>query len=153
MKVIGISSGRKHAADFDEVHPRAALRDMAARADFLVLLVPYSKDTHHLIDAGVLDAMKPTSFLINLARGGVVDEAALVAHMKAGKIAGAGLDVFSTQPLSFESPLWHLPNTLITPNVGGYSEKFVEQTLTIVEPNLRAFIEGRAQDLRNIVAH
>lgn len=153
MKVIGVSSGRKHAPNFDEVYPRSALRQVAAQADFLMLLVPYSKDSHHLINAGVLAAMKPTAFLINIARGGVVDEAALIAHMRAGKIAGAALDVFSTQPLPPDSPLWHLPNTIITPNVGGHSDRFVDQTLTVVAPNLRAFIEGRVQDLRNIVAH
>jgi len=153
MNVVGVSSGRKQATNFDEIHPRNALRAVAARADFLMLLVPYSKDTHHLINADVLAAMKPTAFLINLARGGVVDEAALVAHLRAGKIAGAGLDVFSTQSLPPDSPFWHLPNTIITPNVGGYSDKFVEQTLIVVEPNLRAYIEGRRKDLINLVLH
>jgi D-2-hydroxyacid dehydrogenase (NADP+) len=153
MKTIGVSGGRKHAPHFDELHPRSELTALAARADFLVLLVPYSKDTHHMVNAEVLTAMKSTAFLINLARGGVLDEAAFVAHMRAGKIAGAGLDVFSTQPLPPESPLWHLPNTIITPNVGGHSERFVAQTLTVVEPNLRAYIEGRTKDLINLVAH
>jgi D-2-hydroxyacid dehydrogenase (NADP+) len=153
MQVIGVSSGRKSAPNFDEVCSRADLRQAAARADFLMLLVPYSKDTHHLVNAEVLAAMKPTAFLINLARGGVLDEAAFIAHMKAGKIAGAGLDVFSKQPLPPESPLWHLPNVIITPNVGGHSDKFVDQTLNVAIPNLRAYIEGRQKDMRNIVAH
>lgn len=153
MQVIGVSSGRAHAPNFDEVHPRTELRNLAARADFLMLLVPYSKDTHHLINAGVLAAMKPSAFLINLARGGVLDEVALAEMLKAGKIAGAGLDVFSQQPLPPESPLWHVPNLIITPNVGGHSDKFVEQTLTVAVPNLRAFIEGRQRDMLNIVAH
>lgn len=151
MKVVGISAGRKHAPNFDEVHPRSSLREIAARADFLMLLLPYSKDTHHLIDAGVLSAMKPSAFLINHARDGILDHEALAAHLKAGKIAGAALDVF--RPLPPESPIWHLPNTLITPNVGGHSDRFVEQTLTVAIPNLRAFIEGRVRELRNLVAH
>ena len=153
MTVLGVSGGRKTAPNFDEVHPRTALRQVAARADFLLLLVPYSKETHHLIDADVIAAMKPSAFLINLARGGVLDEAALAAALKAGKIAGAGLDVFSQQPLPPESPLWHVPNLIITPNVGGHSDKFVEQTLAVATPNLRAYIEGRQKDMRNIVAH
>jgi phosphoglycerate dehydrogenase-like enzyme len=153
MRVIGVSSGRKDAPNFDEVHRRESLIKVAARADFLMLLVPYSKDTHHLVNADVLSAMKPSAFVINLARGGVLDEAALIAHLKAGKIAGAGLDVFSAQPLPPESPLWHLPNVIITPNVGGYSDKFVEQTLAIVEPNLQAYLDGRTKDLINLVAH
>jgi D-2-hydroxyacid dehydrogenase (NADP+) len=153
MEVIGVSSGRKFAPNFDEVVPRAALRQVTQRADFLMLLVPYSRETHHLVNADVLAAMKPSAFLINLARGGVLDEAAFIAHMKAGKIAGAALDVFSTQPLPAQSPLWHLPNVIISPNVGGHSDKFVEQMLTVVVPNLRAYIEGRQKDLRNLVAH
>jgi phosphoglycerate dehydrogenase-like enzyme len=153
MTVIGVSAGRKEAPHFDEVHPRSTLRQLAGRADFLVLLVPYAKDAHHLVDADVLAAMKPSSFLINLARGGVLDEAALVAHMRAGKIAGAALDVFNAQPLPPESALWDLPNVIITPNVGGHSDRFVQQTLDVAIPNLRAYFEGRLQDMRNLVEH
>jgi D-2-hydroxyacid dehydrogenase (NADP+) len=153
MTTIGVSSGRSGAPHFDEVQPRDRLVQAAARADFLVLLVPYSKPTHHLVDRAVLAAMKPSAFLINLARGGVLDEAALIEHLEAGRIAGAGLDIFSVQPLPPDNPLWRMPNVIITPNVGGRSDTFVEQTLTIVEPNLRAFVEGRLKDLRNLVAH
>ncbi len=153
MCVLGVSSGRKSAPNFDEVFSRASLREAAARADFLMLLVPYSKETHHLVNAEVLATMKPSAFLINLARGGVLNEAAFVKHMKAGRIAGAALDVFSQQPLPPESELWHLPNTIITPNVGGHSDIFVEQTLSVAIPNLRAYIEGRQKDMRNIVVH
>ena len=97
--------------------------------------------------------MKPTAFLINLARGGVLDQDALIEHLQAGKIAGAGLDVFPTQPLPKDNPLWTMPNVIITPNIGGRSDRFVEQTLTVLEPNLAAYKEGRLKDLRNIIAH
>jgi D-2-hydroxyacid dehydrogenase (NADP+) len=153
MRVIGVSSGRAEAAHFDEVHPRSALAKLAARADFLMLLVPYSKETHHLIGRDVITAMKPSAFLINLARGGVVDEIALIEHLQAGKIAGAGIDVFSEMPLPPDNPLWRMPNVIITPNIGGRSDKFIEQTMTVLEPNLAAFIDGRLKDLRNLVAH
>jgi D-2-hydroxyacid dehydrogenase (NADP+) len=153
MKTIGISSGRSRAPHFDEVLPREALTQAAARADFLVLLAPYSPATHRMISREVLAAMKPTAFLINLARGGVLDETALTELLQAGRIAGAAIDVFSTQPLPPDNPLWTMPNVIITPNIGGRSETFVEQTLTIVEPNLRAFLEGRLKDLQNLVAH
>ena len=151
MMVLGVSSGRTDVANFDEVHPRAELRRLVPRADFLMLLLPYSKDTHHFINADILSAMKPSAFLINHARDGILDHDALAEHLKAGKIAGAALDVF--RPLPPESPIWHLPNTLITPNVGGHSDKFVEQTLTVAIPNLRAYIEGRQKDMQNIVPH
>jgi D-2-hydroxyacid dehydrogenase (NADP+) len=153
MRVIGVSDGRTKGPHFDEVLPRKRLTDAAGRADFLTLLVPYSPATHHLVNRDVLAAMKPTSFLINLARGGVLDEAALIDHLRAGHIAGAAIDVFSTQPLPPDSPLWRMPNVIITPNVGGRSDVFVEQTLSIIEPNLDAFVEGRLKDLRNVIPH
>ena len=153
MRVVGVSSGRAEVAHFDEVRPRSELVKAAARADFLMLLVPYSKETHHLIGRDVIAAMKPSAFLINLARGGVVDEAALIEHLQAGKIAGAGIDVFSEMPLPPASPLWRMPNVIITPNIGGRSDNFIEQTMTVLVPNLAAFIDGRLKDLRNVVAH
>ena len=153
MTTIGVSGGRAGAPHFDEVHPRGALAKVAARADFLMLLVPYSPETHHLIDREVIAAMKPSAFLVNLARGGVLDEAALIEHLQAGKIAGAGLDIFTTQPLPPDNPLWTMPNVIITPNVGGRSDQFVRQTMSVVIPNLQAYTEGRLKDLRNLVAH
>jgi D-2-hydroxyacid dehydrogenase (NADP+) len=153
MHVIGVSGGRASAPHFDEVQPRSELKKLAARADFLMLLVPYSPDTHHLISREVLAAMKPSAFLINLARGGVLDEAALIDVLGAGKIAGAGLDIFSKQPLPPDNPLWRMPNVIITPNIGGRSDKFVAQTLQVIEPNIEAFLAGRMQDLRNVIPH
>jgi phosphoglycerate dehydrogenase-like enzyme len=101
----------------------------------------------------VIAAMKPSAFLINVARGGVLDQEALIEALQAGGIAGASLDVFpKQQPLPQDNPLWRMPNVIITPNIGGRSDVYVEQTLTIIEPNLRAFIEGRLKDLRNLVA-
>jgi phosphoglycerate dehydrogenase-like enzyme len=153
MQVIGISDGRTKGPHFDEVHPRKALAGLVARADFLLLLVPYSPATHHLIGRDVLAAMKPTAFLINLARGGVLDEAALIEALQAGRIAGAAMDVFSRQPLPPDSPLWRMPNVIITPNIGGRSDRFVAQTLAVIEPNLEAFLAGRIQDMRNVIPH
>lgn len=153
MTTVGVSDGRTKGPHFDEIVPRRRLVEAAGRADFLMLLVPYSPATHNLINRDVIAAMKPTAFLINLARGGVLDQDALIEHLQAGKIAGAGLDVFPTQPLPKDSPLWTMPNVIITPNIGGRSDRFVEQTLTVLEPNLAAYKEGRLKDLRNIIAH
>ena len=153
MKTIGVSNGRAGAPHFDEVHPRSELRALAARADFLMLLVPYSPETHHLIDRSIIAAMKPTAFLINLARGGVLDEAALIEHLQTGKIAGAGIDVFSKMPLPPDNPLWRMPNVIITPNIGGRSDNFIEQTMAVLEPNLQAFVDGRLNDMRNVIPH
>jgi phosphoglycerate dehydrogenase-like enzyme len=153
MTVLGVSDGRTKGPHFDEVHPRKALITLAARADFLMLLVPYSPATHHLISRDVIAAMKPTAFVVNLARGGVLEEAALIEALQNKTIAGAAMDVFSKQPLPPDSPLWRMPNVIITPNVGGRSDRFVAQTMQVIEPNIEAFLAGRMQDLRNVIRH
>jgi phosphoglycerate dehydrogenase-like enzyme len=153
MTIIGVSDGRTKGPHFDEVVPRKRLVEVTARADFLMLLVPYSPATHHLISREVIAAMKPTAFLINLARGGVLDEQALLDALRAGRIAGGAADVFAQQPLPADHPFWAIPNFIVYPNIGGRSDCFVEQTLTVVEPNMAAFVEGRVKDMRNVVAH
>ena len=128
------------------------LHELLARSDAVVVAAPETPETRHLIDAAALAAMRPGCVLVNVARGSLVDEAALVAALTTGHVAAAALDVFEQEPLPPESPLWDLPNVIITPNIGGRSDIYVKQTLTIVEPNLRAFAEGRLKDLRNLVA-
>jgi D-2-hydroxyacid dehydrogenase (NADP+) len=151
MSVIGVSAARSEADGFDCVLPRSRLRDAAAMADFLIALVPYASDTHHLIDAAVLSSMKPSAVFINLARGLVVDETALIRHLQEGRIAGAGLDVFEVEPPRLDNPLWSMPNVIMTPRVGGMSDVYAEQVLPLVVRNLHAFSAGRLSDMKNIV--
>lgn len=151
MTVLGVSATRSTVAGFDAVHPRARLAEMAARADFLVVLSHYKKDTWHLIDGAVLAAMKPTGVLINLARGHVVDEAALIRTLAEGRIAGAALDVFQTEPLPSDSPLWDMPNVIVTPHIGGMSDIYAEQVLPILIDNLGAYAAGACSRMRYIV--
>jgi D-2-hydroxyacid dehydrogenase (NADP+) len=150
LKVVGITS-RRSVDHFDELRPRAQLREAVAGADFLVLLIPYSPETHHIIDAAVLAAMKPTAYLINVARGGVVDEAALIDALRTRRIAGAGLDVFAQEPLPESSPLWDLDNVIITPHIGGMSDIYAEQILPLLLHNLRAFAAGDRAAMLNLV--
>jgi phosphoglycerate dehydrogenase-like enzyme len=152
MRVTGVSEGRSQIDGFARIYRRADLRAAAADADFLAVIVPYSRETHHLIDAGVLDAMKPSAFLINISRGGCVDEDALLAHLKAGRIAGAALDVFETEPLSADSPLWPQPNLIITPHVGGMADIYAQQALPIAIEHLNAYAEGGAAALPNRIS-
>ncbi len=147
MRVTGVSDGRREAPGIDHVHPRAALSEAASEADFLVVLVPYSPRTHHIVDAGVLAAMKPTAILVNIARGGCVDEDALLAALSEGRIAGAGLDVFATEPLPPESPFCSLPNVIVTPHIGGYADVYRQQALPILAANLDAYRTGGAAAL------
>src|SRR5262247_3450023 len=99
MTVIGFTSTKRELPGFDRMHLRSELIRYAGELDYLVLLVPYSEETHHCINARVFAAMKPSSYLINLARGGVVDETAMMEALETGKIAGAALDVFQEEPL------------------------------------------------------
>ena len=108
MTVAGITSSPRPVAGFDRVHPVGDLLRVLPELDYLVLLTPYSPATHHMIDAKVFAAMKPTSYLVNLARGGVVDEDALVKALHGKQIAGAALDVFNQEPLPPDHPLWSL---------------------------------------------
>ena len=93
--------------------------------------------------------MKPSAYLINLARGGVIDEAALVDAVQAKRIAGAGLDVFDTEPLPASSPLWDLDNVIITPHMGGMSEAYVDQAMRVITHNMDCYLDGRAADMIN----
>src|SRR5262245_43288628 len=108
MTVIGITSAPRPVAGFDSVHPVSELLTVVPHLDYFVLLTPYSAATHHMIDAKVFAAMKATAYLVNVARGGVVDEDALVAALRAKEFAGAALDVFNEEPLPADHPLWEI---------------------------------------------
>jgi phosphoglycerate dehydrogenase-like enzyme len=151
MRVVGVSAERTSAPHFDAILPRAQLKEAAGQADFLIALTPLNESTHHIIDAAVLAAMKPTGVLINIARGDVVDEQALIRALRAKTIGGAGLDVFHTEPLPKDSPLWDLPNAFITSHVGGMSDTYGEQVLPLLIDNLQAFTDGRPECMRFVV--
>jgi D-2-hydroxyacid dehydrogenase (NADP+) len=151
MRVVGVSDGRKEVPSFDAILPRAKLNEAAAQADFLIVLIPHTKETTDIIGKSVFDAIKPTGVLINIARGGVVDEDALIEALRARKIAGAGLDVFKTEPLPKDSPLWDMPNVFITSHVGGMADTYGEQVMPLLIENLRAFTAGQPEKMRFIV--
>jgi phosphoglycerate dehydrogenase-like enzyme len=151
MHVMGVSDARTSAPNFERLFPRSQLRDAAGLADFLIVLVPLSAQTRHMIDEGVFSAMKPEGILINLARGPLVDEQALIRALRDGRIAGAGLDVFETEPLPAESPLWDMRNVIITPRIGGMSDVYGDQVLPLVVHNLHCFEQGRLNEMKNIV--
>ena len=151
MRVVGVSDGRSAAPGCDLMLPRRALTEAAAMADFLIVLLPLSPATEGLVGAAVLAAMQPDAVLINIARGPVVDEAALIAALAAGRPGGAGLDVFGTEPLPATSPLWDMPNVIVTPHIGGMSDVYARQVLPLLLDNLRAWQAGRPDRLRNVV--
>ena len=126
-------------------------RRLLAESDAVVITTPDTPETRGLIDADALAAMKPGAILVNVARGSVVDEAALVTALRHGGLRGAGLDVFETEPLPKNSPLWGMPNVLITPHVSPVTRHFWRREADVILHNLRCFLEGRADEMRNVV--
>jgi phosphoglycerate dehydrogenase-like enzyme len=151
MRVLGISSTTRTLPGFDRILPRSELVAAASEADYLVLLTPYSEATRGSVGGNVFAAMKPTGHLVNLARGGVVDEEALMAALTTRRIAGAALDVFSEEPLPESHPLWAMDNVLITPHQGGFYDEYVNEALPVIEHNLRKFLAGDTNGMINLV--
>ena len=151
MTVVGISSTRTSVPGFDRIHPRAELAEAVRSADYLVLLTPYTAATRHSIDAGVLAAMKPAAYLINLARGGVVDEAALLDVLSRKRIAGAALDVFAEEPLPADHPFWAMEDVIITTHQGGFCDVYVNFAMPVILENLRRFLAGDRAGMVNLV--
>ena len=151
MRVLGISSTTRTLPGFDRILPRSELVAAASEADYLVLLTPYSEATRGSVGGDVFAAMKPTGHLVNLARGGVVDEEALMAALTTRRIAGAALDVFSEEPLPESHPLWAMDNVLITPHQGGFYDEYVNEALPVIEHNLRKFLAGDTNGMINLV--
>lgn len=131
------------------LYPPEAIASMAAACDFLVLIMPLTNATRGMINADVLKAMKKTAVLINVARGGVVDEAALIEALKDGEIAGAALDVFAAEPLPPESPLWAMPNVIISPHIAGLRADYHARAAEVFAENLRRYLNG--ESLLNLV--
>ena len=134
----------------DAVHPMSALNSLLPAADFVALTCPLTKETENLIDAEALARMKPSSYLVNVARGRVVDEAALVEALGARRIAGAGLDVTAEEPLPPISPLWGMEHVLITPHTAGETRHYEDNVIEILRDNLERLWRGESQ-LRNQV--
>ena len=128
----------------ERFYPPEELRTMLAESDHVVLAVPLTDATRHLIGADELRAMRPSAFLVNIARGGIVDEAALVRALQEGWIDSAGLDVFSEEPLPADSPLWHLENVTLTPHVAGLSPRYNERAVDLFVENLRRYLAGES---------
>ena len=118
------------------------LDQLLAQSDFVSLHCPLNDQTRHLIDAAALSKMKPTAFLINTARGALVDEAALIDALRTGTIAGAGLDVQETEPPAPDSPLYTMENVLLTPHMGWKGLETRQRLVALLSENIRAYLAG-----------
>jgi phosphoglycerate dehydrogenase-like enzyme len=122
---------------------RQNLHDLLAQSDFVVIALPLTDETRHIIDAEALRATKSSAYLINVARGAVIDEGALVRALKEGWIAGAGLDVFEQEPLPADSPLWQMDNVILSPHVSGFTPRYDSRTTDLFAENLRRYLAGQ----------
>lgn len=149
MRVIGLRRDPKNGAGAaDAVHGMGELKALLPEADFVALTCPLVKETENLIDADALLRMRRSAFLINVARGRCVDEAALAEALAEGRIAGAALDVAVEEPLPPASPLWNIESALITPHTAGETRRYEDNVLDILEDNLERLWQGNAV-LRN----
>jgi D-2-hydroxyacid dehydrogenase (NADP+) len=151
MRVSGIDIVERKLASVDAFYPPNRLPEVASQFDYLILVAPSTPETRGIVGAELLSRMKPTAYLINIARGELVNEEALLRALESGTIAGAALDALPIEPLPADHPLWRAKNIIITPHVGGMSDIYVEQTLPIVEENLRRFIRGERRNLINCI--
>jgi phosphoglycerate dehydrogenase-like enzyme len=132
----------------DRLYPPQALRSMVALCDFVVLTLPLTSDTRGLMSRAVLQEMKPTACLIDVSRGGVLDHNALVEALSEKRLAGAALDVYPVEPLPITSPLWEMPNVILSPHVAGASGRYFEQATALFADNLQRYITD--QPLLNV---
>ncbi len=150
MHVLGVRRDPTvGAAGVENMFSPDQLLDLLPRADFVVLTVPLTEETRGMIAEEELRAMKSTAYLINVGRGGTVDEDALLEALQEGWIAGAGLDVFETEPLSEDSPLWQVNNLIITSHYAGVTPHYHERALEVFLDNLRRYYSS--VPLRNVV--
>jgi phosphoglycerate dehydrogenase-like enzyme len=129
--------------------PPEALHTMLAECDYIVIALPLTRETYHYIGPAELRAMKPSAYLVNIARGAIVDEQALTEALRQGQLAGAGLDVFEQEPLPADSPLWDQENALLSPHVAGFTPRYDERAAMLFAQNLARHIAGEA--LLNLV--
>ncbi|MBV8507196.1 MAG: D-2-hydroxyacid dehydrogenase [Acetobacteraceae bacterium] len=151
MQVVGLrrdpAAGRGVA---DAVHAMGEFKSLLPEADFVALTCPLTKETEKLVDAEALARMKPSAYLLNVARGRVVDEAALVEALAARRIAGAGIDVTAEEPLAPTSPLWGMEQVLLTPHTAGETRRYEDNVIEILRDNLGRLRRGE-EPLRNQV--
>jgi len=150
MRVVGLRRDPAAGGPADEIRPMSDLKALLPEADFVALCCPLTPETENLIDRTALAAMKQSAHLVNVARGRVVDEAALVEALGSRRIAGAGIDVTVEEPLASASPLWDMRQVLVTPHTAGETRRYEDNVIEILQDNLARLWRGESE-LRNQV--
>lgn len=149
VTLLGLNTSGKKVNYFDDCYAMERINEMLGRCDVVVLTIPHTRKTHHLINKDTIAAMKDHVYLVNVSRGNIIDENALLSHLEGGKIKKAALDVFEEEPLSQEHSLWNLDNVVITPHNSWISEMRNERRFVLIYENLRRYIHG--EPLKNVV--
>jgi phosphoglycerate dehydrogenase-like enzyme len=124
----------------DRIYPPEALRSMVSLCDFVIITIPLTRKTQGIYDEAVFEAMKPSAFLIDISRGGIVDHGALVEALNLERLAGAALDVYPIEPLPESSPLWEMENVILTPHIGGSSPHYLERAIQLFSMNIQHYL-------------
>ncbi len=150
MHVLGLKRNVTYKTEHaDELLPPDNLDTLLKRSDFVVIAVPLTEDTYHMICKRELQLMKETAYLINISRGKIICEKDLIEALKTKEIAGAGLDVFEEEPLPAESPLWEMGNVVLTPHYAGATPEYFNRAIDIFCDNLKRFLKG--EPMKNVV--
>jgi phosphoglycerate dehydrogenase-like enzyme len=139
MRVVGVRRRVEPVAGVDRIVPPELLADVAAEADYLAIAAPLTRETRGAISRDVIGRMKKTAWIVNIARGAIVDEEALIEALRAERIGGAGLDTLTVEPLPADHPLWALDNVMISPHSSNSSPHTRERTVALFVENLRRF--------------
>jgi phosphoglycerate dehydrogenase-like enzyme len=150
MRTIGVNTAGSPRPHFDDMLPARQLDELLRRSDYVVLTVPHTPRTEKMIGERELALMKPSSWLINIARGAVAEEAALLAALKERRIAGAVLDVYTEEPLPSSHPFWELDNVILTPHISGRSPMYMTRAMEIFRHNLEVYLCGEGTYINRI---
>ncbi|MFC4104012.1 D-2-hydroxyacid dehydrogenase [Paenibacillus xanthanilyticus] len=142
MHVLGVRRSGLPAAGVDRMYGMDGLHEVLRESDFVVNCLPHTAETDHLLDRAAFAVMKPTAYYINIGRGKTTDTAALMEALTAGKLAGAGLDVFEEEPLPADHPLWGMDNVIVTPHNAGSTYRYTDRLIDIFAANLAQYAQG-----------
>lgn len=149
VKILGVNTNGKQVENFDRCYSLKDINEMLEISDIVVVTVPYTKETHHLIDDEKFKSMKDGAYIVNVARGSIINERDLIKNIEEGKIYGAALDVVEEEPLHLDSPLWNLENVIITPHNSWISDMRNTRRFNMIYNNMKRYIEN--EKLVNVV--
>lgn len=148
VSVLGVNTNGRDVEYFNKCYPMKNMDEVLNKSDVVIITLPYTKETHHLINEDKFSCMKDNIFFLNIARGAIVDEKALINNLQSGKVAGAALDVFEEEPLPESSPLWNMDNVIITPHNSWISELRNKRRFDLIYENMKRYMKN--QELINV---